>query len=375
MYERDTTIQLGEWLDRKEIVILYGARQTGKTTLIKEMLKERDDALVLNCEMPLIADTLESNDLSQIIALFEGKKIIAFDEAQKIKNIGSVLKIIYDEFPQYKLFATGSSSFELAGKLSEPLTGRNVKFKLFPLSLNEIKKEKGWLWVRENLNQLIVYGTYPGLIDLNIKEREKKLIELATDYLYKDVFMYENVRNPAVIRNLLKALALQVGSQVSSHELAGLLGVSRTTVERYLDLLEKSFVIYNLPSFNRNLRNEIKKSRKYLFFDTGIRNALLGDFRPMTDRVDNGALWENFCISQRIFMSEISQPNSHYYFWRTYDKAEIDLVEESNGELAAFEFKLKQKRSYRFPTSFVEKYNPLKTTIISQDNLHKLLDW
>ena len=375
MITRDIEERIRDCYFQGKVIIVYGARQTGKTTLIKEMLKERDDELILNCEMPLIADTLESNDLSQIIALFEGKKIIAFDEAQKIKNIGSVLKIIYDEFPQYKLFATGSSSFELAGKLSEPLTGRNVKFKLFPLSLNEIKKEKGWLWVRENLNQLIVYGSYPGLIDLNIKEREKKLIELATDYLYKDVFMYENVRNPAVIRSLLKALALQVGSQVSSHELAGLLGVSRTTVERYLDLLEKSFVIYNLPSFNRNLRNEIKKSRKYLFFDTGIRNALLGDFRPMTDRVDNGALWENFCISQRIFMSEISQPNSHYYFWRTYDKAEIDLVEESNGELAAFEFKLKQKRSYRFPTSFVEKYNPLKTTIISQDNLHKLLDW
>ena len=187
--------------------------------------------------------------------------------------------------------------------------------------------------------------------------------------------MYENVRNPAVIRNLLKALALQVGSQVSSHGLAGLLRVSRTTVEKYLDLLEKSFVIYNLPSFSRNLRNEIKKSRKYFFFDTGIRNALLGDFRPMTDRVDNGALWENFCVSQRIIMSETFQHNSHYYFWRTYDKAEIDFVEEFNGEVTGFEFKLNQRRSYRFPTSFVEKYKPLKTSIITPEGLHKLLEW
>ncbi len=375
MYERDITVLLKKWRDKKEIVILYGARQTGKTTLIKEILKEREDVLILNCEIPLIADTLESKDLSQIKALFEEKKIIAFDEAQKIADVGSILKLINDEIPQYKLLATGSSSFELAGKLSEPLTGRNVKFKLYPLSLNEIKRKKGWLWVRENLNQLIIYGTYPGLIDLGIKEKERKLTELASDYLYKDVFMHENIRNSTVIRNLLKALALQVGAQVSSHELAGLVGVSRATVERYLDLLEKNFVLYSLHSFSGNLRNEIKKSKKYFFYDTGIRNALLGDFRPMTYRVDNGALWENFCVSQRIIMSETFRPNSQYYFWRTYDKAEIDLVEEFNGEVMAFEFKLKQKRNYRFPASFVEKYRPLKTSIISQDSLHKLLEW
>lgn len=372
MYPRDITVSINYWLDKKEILILYGARQVGKTTLLKEILKEKQDAIILNCELPMVSEVLESKDLSQIRAIFGDNKIIALDEAQKITDIGSILKLIYDELPQYKLIATGSSSFELANRISEPLTGRNIKFRLYPLSLNEIKQKRSWLWIKENLNNLVVYGTYPEITDLSAADKQVKLSELASDYLFKDILIHENIKNPALIRKLLKALALQTGSQVSFNELSGLLGVSRATVEKYIDLLEKNFVIFNLPSFSSNLRNEIKKSRKYFFYDTGIRNAMMGNFNPLSNRTDTGALWENFCISERIIFNSTARPNTITYFWRTYDGAEIDLVEEYNGNLYVFEFKMKQKRKQKIPDSFVTKYDPKDTRIISPSNLHEL---
>ncbi|MFC2080768.1 ATP-binding protein [Bacteroidota bacterium] len=374
MYPREIALPLNHWLGKNEIIILYGARQVGKTTLLREILKEKRNAIILNCELPTVADILESKDLSQIKALFEDNSIIALDEAQKITNIGSILKLVYDELPQYKLIATGSSSFELASRISEPLTGRNIKFRLYPLSLNEVKQRWNWLWINENFNNLIIYGTYPGIMDLSVSDKQSKLSELASDYLFKDVLMYENIKNPALIRKLLKALALQTGSQVSYNELSGLLGVSRATIEKYTDLLEKNFVIYSLPSYSSNLRNEIKKSRKFFFYDTGIRNALIGDFKPLENRVDAGALWENFCISQRIIFNSVAKSSANTYFWRTYDGAEIDLVEEYNGSLSAFEFKMKLKGKGRIPESFVTKYEPVKTKIISPSNLFELLD-
>jgi len=374
MYPRDITGSINYWLDKQETLILYGARQVGKTTLIRKILQEKQNAIILNCELPMISEVLESKDLSQIRAIFGDNKIIALDEAQKISKIGSILKIIYDELPQYKVIATGSSSFELANRISEPLTGRNIKFRLYPLSLNEIKQKRSWLWIKENFNNLVVYGTYPGIIDLSVADKQVKLSELASDYLYKDVLIHENIKNPALIRKLLKTLALQTGSQVSFNELSGLLGVSRATVEKYIDLLEKNFVIFNLPSFSSNLRNEIKKSRKYFFYDTGIRNALMGDFNPLVSRTDAGALWENFCVSERIIFNSTARLNTTTYFWRTYDGAEIDLVEEYNGNLYVFEFKMKQKRKQKIPESFVTKYAPKDTRIISPSNLHELIE-
>lgn len=372
MYPRDIIKSVNYWLNKKEIIILYGARQVGKTTLLKEMLKGRDNAIILNCELPTVADILESKDLSQIKALFEDNKIVALDEAQKISGIGSILKLIYDELPQYKLIATGSSSFDLANRLSEPLTGRNIKLRLYPLSLNEIKQGNNWFWIKENLNNLLVYGTYPGIIDLSVHDKQVKLFELVSDYLFKDILMHENIKSPALIRRLLKALALQTGSQVSFNELSGLLGISRATVEKYTDLLEKNFVIYSLPAYSHNLRNEIKKSRKFFFYDTGIRNALIGDFKPLASRVDAGALWENFCISQRIILNNVTKRNTNTYFWRTYDGAEIDMVEEYNGSLSVFEFKMKLKGKGRFPDSFMTKYKPVNKKIISPTNLYEL---
>ena len=288
MYTRILLKNIQNWLDKREILILYGARQVGKTTLLKSLLENPDISLILNCELPVVANVLESKDISAIKALFGRSRIIGLDEAQKIVDIGSILKIIYDELPEYKIIATGSSSFDLANKIAEPLTGRNIKFRLFPLSLKETEEKNNWLWNLSNLNKFLVFGTYPGIIDLEEKYQQIKLAELSGDYLFRDILVYEQVKNPAVIRKLLRALALQVGSQVSVNELSNMLGITRQTVEKYIDLLEKSFVIFSLPSFSNNIRNEIKKSRKYYFYDNGIMNALTGNFNPVVNRQGRG---------------------------------------------------------------------------------------
>ena len=374
MYIRSIRIQINKWLNRKETIILYGARQVGKTTLLQQLFVPHSSAIIFNCELPIVSDVLQSKDISRIKALFEDKRIIALDEAQTVFNIGNVLKLIYDELPQYKIIATGSSSFDLANKIVEPLTGRNVKFKLFPLSLHELKEKNGWLWVLNNLNNLMVFGSYPGIVDLNESDKKTKLAELTADYLFRDILVFESVKNPALIRKLLKAIALQIGSQVSTNELSNLLGVSRSVVEKYIDLLEKSFVIFCLPSYSTNLRNEIKKSKKYYFHDLGIRNALIGDYRPVENRTDQGILWENFCMSERLKLLAINKPESNMYFWRTYDGAEIDLLEEDNQSIKAFEFKWKIKRKFKLPDSFSQRYKINKLKIISSDNFHDLLN-
>lgn len=371
MYPRTLLSSMLHWLDRPEILIIYGARQVGKTTLLKEFIKSRKDAILLNCEMPVVIGILESRDLQAMSSLFGQYRIICLDEAQKIFNIGSVLKLIHDELPAYKIIATGSSSFELANQVVEPLTGRNVKFRLYPLSLSEMDSKNGWLWVLNSLNQLLIYGNYPGLIGLNIRDKEVKLSELTSDYLYQDILIYENVRHPSVIRNLLKALALQVGSQVSVSELSGMLGLSRPTVEKFLDLLEKSFVIFRLPSFSRNLRNEIKKSQKFYFYDNGILNALTGNFSLMHNRSDAGLLWENYCIAERMKQMNTGVTGVvNMYFWRTYDGAEIDLIEESGGLLNTFEFKWNVKKKPLIPESFSSSYKVRSYRVISPETLY-----
>ncbi len=375
MYLRLLIKNIQTWLDKREILILYGARQVGKTTLLKTILEKKEGALILNCELPVVANVLESKDISSIKTLFGRNRIIGLDEAQKIMDIGSILKIIYDEMPEYKIIATGSSSFDLANRIAEPLTGRNIKFRLYPLSLKETEEKNNWLWNLTNLNKMLVFGTYPGIIDLDAEYQEIKLSELSGDYLFKDILVYEQVKNPAIIRKLLRALALQAGSQVSVNELSNLLGINRQTIEKYLDLLEKSFVIFSLQSFSSNLRNEIKKSRKYYFYDNGIMNALTGNFNPVENRQDIGILWENFCLSERIKINSYSNHNSNMYFWRTYDGAEIDLVEEYAGKINAFEFKWKQKRELKVPASFNEKYKPAKYSIVTPANLHQLISF
>jgi len=373
MYIREIAKKIDSHLNNPEVILLFGARQTGKSTLL-EMLAEKHKAFkIINCEHPSNYQILTSLDMPGIEALFDNSKIIAFDEAQVIPEIGKILKLIFDDKRfSVKLIATGSSSFDLSNKTGEPLTGRNFSFSLYPLSLREIYETNGWQFVLENLSRLLIYGSYPGVIDLPLKEKRMKLLSLTGDYLFKDIFKFENLRNPDVLLRLLKALALQIGNLVSYSELATLLGISKETVMRYIELLEKSFIIFRLGSFNRNLRNELKKRQKIYFYDTGIRNAVLNNFAAPDERNDMGAIWENYCISEIKKIIDYRERFSNTYFWRTYDGAEIDLVEEVDGKITAYEFKWNPKRKPSIPKSFSEKYDINDFIVLSPDNLYLL---
>ncbi len=374
MYYRDVIDNIGKWIDTKEILILFGARQVGKSTLLDMLSSQHSTMKILNCENPVISDLLQSKDISRILTLFQESRIVALDEAQVIPEIGAILKTLYDDKRVFqKIIATGSSSFDLANQTGEPLTGRNIKFKLFPLSINEVNRQKGWLSVLESLNKYLIYGMYPGIIDLSNEEKKRKLLTMSGDYLFKDIYKFERLRNPEILRKLLKAIALQVGSLVSIQELSNLIRVSAITVERYLDLLEKSFVIFKLGSFSSNLRNELKKSTKYYFYDNGIRNAVLNNFVSVNERTDVGALWENFCVTEYLKFAENNEHFSNFYFWRTYDGAEIDLVEEKDGELTAFEFKWNPGKNPAIPKSFKDSYKVAGFEVINPKTLDYFL--
>ena len=373
MYKRIFEKAFDKWINTREILIIYGARQVGKTTFLHQFLDERKDSIILNCELPDVFDTLQNRDLERIKFLFGQNKIVALDEAQNIPFIGKTLKLIYDELPEYKLIVTGSSSFELSSHITEALTGRNIKFSVFPLTLREISQKIDGLQLTQKLNEILIYGSYPGLVDLSVELKIRKLNELTSDYLFKDVLIHESIKNPAVLRKLLKALAFQVGSQVSINELSGLLGVSRQTVEKYIELLEKSFIIFRLGSFSSNLRNEIKKSMKIFFYDNGIRNAILNNLNPVQNRTDMGFLWENFCVSERVKQSLSLDLSNEFYFWRTYDGAEIDLLEIKDGKIDTYEFKWKSKRKPKLPESFNKKYKTESYNVISSGNFYELM--
>ena len=373
MYDRDIVELIDNQLKRPDIVLIFGARQTGKSTLLEILSRKHNSFKILNCEQSVISDALGEFNVPKIMALFDNNEIIAFDEAQTIPEIGRILKLLYDDKKiNTKLIATGSSSFELSNKTGEPLTGRNISFKLFSLSIREISEKKGWQFVLENLNELIIFGLYPGVVDLNTNEKRLKLLSLSNDYLFKDIFKFEQLKNPDILRKLLKAVALQVGNLLSYQELASLLGVSKQTIERYLDLLEKSYIIFRLGSYSGNLRNELKKRHKYYFYDTGIRNAIINNFADVAERVDIGALWENFCVSEIIKANSNNQVCSNFYFWRTYDGAEIDLLEEVNGKITAYEFKWNPGRKSKIPTSFANKYNVVDFKVLNPGNLYLL---
>ncbi len=370
MYPRKLISLIEDELKKPEIILLFGARRTGKSTLLNLLNERYPEMEIFNCDNPLVYDVLQSKKTEAIKALFKRGDLIAFDEAQTVPDIGLILKLLFDDSSSHtKFIATGSSSFDLANKTGEPLTGRNVSFNLFPLSLSEIKEKTGSLKVMEKLNDYLVYGTYPGIVDMNNNDKIKRLIQLSSDYLFKDILKFERLKNPDLLRQLLKALALQTGSQVSVQELSQLLKISALTVERYLELLQKSFIIYKLSSYSSNLRNEIKKSKKYYFYDNGIRNALINNFNPVDNRTDAGALWENFCVIETLKKVEYEQRFSNLYFWRTYDGAEIDLIEERNGEIFTYEFKWNPRRKAKIPKSFAEKYKVKHFKVVTPENI------
>ncbi|MFA7687254.1 MAG: ATP-binding protein [Moheibacter sp.] len=360
---------------QRKVILLIGARQVGKTTLLRELIKETEVPTVwLNADEEDILTAFETAKTStQLLQLIGSQnKLVIIDEAQQIRDIGKKLKLIYDTNPEIQIIATGSSAFDLQNNTAEALTGRKITFYLYPISFREIVENYSLLEAKRLLETRMIFGAYPEVINHPGKEKEV-LIEIAQSYLYKDILKLDSVRKPSHVDRLLKAIALQVGNEVNYHELAQTVGnIDTATVEKYLDLLEKTFVIFKLPAFNRNLRNEIKKGKKYYFYDNGIRNVLTSNFGNLELRLDKGALWENYLISERLKQNSYTQNFANTYFWRTHDQAEIDYIEEQDEILNAYEFKWKDKK-VRFPKSFLGAYPQHTTTAVSRENFDEFI--
>lgn len=350
-------------------IIVIGARQVGKSTLFKLILEKQDyKALQLNCDEPEVKDMLSNMNTAELRLLIADNRIVVIDEAQRVENIGMTLKLITDNFPDVQLLVTGSSSFELQDKLNEPLTGRKYEYHLYPISTAELMASNGLLGVKQTLEQRLVYGSYPDILN-HADDAKELLMNLAGSYLYKDLLTLESVRRPVLLGKLLTALALQVCSEVSYNELAQTVGTDNKTIEKYIDLLEKCYIVFRLNGFNRNLRTELKKSKKIYFFDNGIRNAILQNFAPLSLRQDAGALWENFIISERIKSNHYSGRYVNSYFWRTTQQQEIDYVEECDGQFSIFEMKWNSRRANtQFPSSFLTAYDVKEKAVVTPEN-------
>jgi predicted AAA+ superfamily ATPase len=370
---REIQEKIESMLFKGKVIIIYGARRVGKTTLVKQILQKYENARYINCELLEFKNVLESTN-SEILKDFIGhSKLLVLDEAQSINNIGLVLKIINDTFPDVQIIATGSSSFDLANKLSEPLTGRSREFKLFPLAWNELKLTSDIITMTAKLPLFLRFGFYPEVYGQGMLESIEELNNIAGNYLYKDILQLESVRRQDLVLDLLKALAFQIGNEVSLNELANLLDENVHTIKRYIELLEKSFVIFRLRSFSRNLRSEISKGQKIYFLDLGIRNSIIQNYNDLETRNDIGGLWENFCIIERIKENSNKRRFLNPYFWRTYKQKEIDYLEEANGKYNCFEFKYNPKRKSKYPKEFLETYENSSFETITKDNFYKFI--
>lgn len=360
-------------LFKNKTVIIYGARQVGKTTLVDELIKKQKmKALVLNGDDADIRDMFTAVSASKLKPVLNNYKLVVLDEAQRIPDAGLGIKIIHDNFKDIQLIVTGSSALQLAEKIKEPLTGRKFEFFLYPFSFSEMADQNGFLNEKRLLEYRMIYGLYPD-VALNTSNEKRVLRTLASDYLYKDILSIGQIKKPVLLDKILKALALQIGNEVSYYELAQLLDSDKATIEKYIDLLEKAYIIFRLPGLNRNVRNEIKKGRKIYFCDNGIRNAVLGNFMPLDSRVDAGALWENFLVSERmkIITNDDEVPVS--YFWRTTQQQEIDYLEEYQNKFYAFEFKWSSSKKPFLSKTFSNAYPGSIFKVISPDNFHEFI--
>lgn len=359
-------------LNHGKAIILMGARQVGKTTLVKELFKSSDEMIWLNGDELDVQNLFENVSANRLRLIFGTKKYVVIDEAQRIKDIGLKLKLITDELPEIQLIATGSSSFNLANEVNEPLTGRKWEYKMYPLSFAEMVQHHGLLDEKRLLRHRLVYGYYPDVV--NNPGNEKEILkQLSDSYLYKDILMWEQIKKPEKLIKLLQAIAFQIGSQVSYSELAQLCGLDSKTVEKYIVLLEQCYVIFRLGSFSRNLRNELKNSKKIYFYDNGIRNAIIADFSLTESRSDIGALWENYIISERQKKLDYDGMWCNRWFWRTTDQKEIDYVEEGDGKIHAFEFKWNSLSKYKMPKQFVDNYSGSAFSVVSPENMEEFL--
>jgi uncharacterized protein len=362
-------------LKKGKVLVIYGPRRVGKTSLIEKFLSKYKGKKYLGIGDDIVLrNLLSSEDLNLIKTSFSNYKLIAIDEAQRIPNIGIGLKIIIDNIPNIKVMTSGSSSFSLSNKIGEPLTGRQKEIMLYPVSILELYEQYGGIEILEKLKNFLIYGTYPEILTLkNFKEKTEYLHSIRNSYLFKDILELENIKNSDKIINLLRLLAFQIGRDVSLNELSNSLGIARQTVEKYLDLLEKNFIIKRLKSFSKNLRKEISKSSRYYFFDNGIRNSIINNFNDISLRDDIGMLWENFLFIQRIIRQEYFGETSNNYFWRTYDKKEIDLIEERDGKLFAYEFKWGNKKKSKAYKFWLETYKNSEFNIINKNNFLEFL--
>ena len=373
MITRSKAEELRKAILKDKTIILTGARQTGKTSLLGMLFSPTDkNVLSLNADNIDVQKLFETLSAERLQAYLGKKNVLIIDEAQRILDIGLRLKLITDQLSNIQLIATGSSSFELANKVNEPLTGRKREFHLFPLSFSEMVDHHGLLTEKRLLPHRLVYGSYPEVVT-NLGEEKEVLREISNSYLYKDILSWEQIQKPEKLTRLLQALALQVGSQVSYSELALLCGLDSKTVEKYLTVLEQTFIVFRLSSFSRNARNELKNSRKVYFYDNGIRNAVLANFSPIETRSDSGSLWENYLVAERMKYLDSQNRWVNSYFWRTKDQREIDLIEESDGTLSAFEFKYSPGKLPKLPGAFRTGYPEAGFQVITPENFEDFL--
>lgn len=374
--KRDLQTVLEQKIGKGKVLVLIGPRQVGKTTLLKTILSTLDlknSVQYWNCDEIDVRNIFSKESSSYFKSLVGTSKFIVIDEAQRIQNIGLILKILHDNFPDVQFAVTGSSSLDLSNTINEPLTGRKFEYNLFPFSTNELFHNTSMLEEIKNLEKRLVFGFYPDVVN-NPGEEKEILSNIVSSYLYKDVFEFQDIRKPALIEKLVQALALQVGSEVSFNELGNLLGIDSVTVQRYVDLLEKAYIIFHLHSFSRNVRNELKKSIKIYFYDNGVRNAVISNFSPCDFRSDIGMLWENFLISERVKNNAFHNRKANYYFWRTTQKQEIDFIEETEGKISAFEFKYNPKKSNaKCPLTFSKNYPEIPYSVITKENYFSFL--
>ena len=357
-----------------KIIVLYGPRQVGKTTLAQRILRDIPlKKLTINADQQQYVDVLSSRDLEKMKLLVEGYELLFIDEAQRIPDVGINLKLLHDSLPKLKIVATGSSSFDLANQVKEPLTGRTWTFTLFPIALCELSKRYNSFELQQRLSEYLVYGTYPEIFSLpNRKDKIQYLNELCLSYLYKDILEISSIRHTSKINDLLRLLAFQIGSQVSLSELGASLSMSKETVISYIDLLEQSFIVFRLPGFSRNLRKEVTKMDKIYFYDLGIRNTIINQLNALEQRDDVGLLWENMMIIERKKKLAYDGIYGGSYFWRTYTGAELDYVEERDGKLYGYEFKY-GKRDAKAPRSWLDTYTNASYQCINQDNFHSFV--
>ena len=353
---------------RNKAIIVIGPRQVGKTTLLKMLVSETKKKVVAwNCDEPDVRRRLTEPTSTELKAEIGDADLILIDEAQRIKNIGITLKLLIDNHPEKQVIATGSSAIEMSNFINEPLTGRKYEYVMYPFSCEELFNEFGEQEERRMLERRLIYGSYPEVVN-NTGEERDTLTELVGSYLYKDIFSFQDVRKPEIIEQLLQALALQIGSEVSYNELGRLLGLNTATIQRYINLLEKSYVVFHLRSFSRNVRSELKKSRKIYFYDNGVRNALIGDYKPLELRNDTGALWENYIIAERLKHNAYNSFYGKSYFWRTQQQQEIDYIEEIDGVLHTYEFKWNNSKHPRLTDTFAKNYPNHTFTVVSPEN-------